>query len=203
MLSLYQRELQDNVKYYKDFEDNLRKMGWKPDEDSPHETLEDFIKWMYDDSEKKIKERFNKKEDTKYKWIGINPYSIIEDSEENEMKIKQLYNLLKSKCITTSWLQTVAYNVECYTENGLRPHVHMVLITHAKPHRIIDTFSKLFKCDKSKIEVNSMTFGIEDKLNYIKGIKKESKMENVTKDKYIRDKLAIPHVYNTLPPPWS
>eukprot|EP01052_Picozoa_sp_SAG31_P043069 SAG31_NODE_7058_length_1800_cov_122.113463_1_plen_199_part_00 len=198
MLSLYQRELQDNVKYYKEFEDNLKNIGWKPDEDSPHETLEDFIKWMYDDSERKIKERWNKAENKKYKWIGINPYPLIENIEECELKIKQLYNLLKSKCITTCWLQQCAWTVEAFTESGMRPHIHMIVITNVRPSRIIEQFSKTFKCEKNMIEVNSMTFGYEDKLKYLNGIKKETKMPLVLNDKELRDKLEIPHIYNTL-----
>ena len=198
MLSLYQRELQDNVKYYKDFEDNLKNIGWKPEEDCPHDTLEDFIKWMYDDSEKKIKERWNKIGDKKYKWIGINPYPIIEDEEELNIAIKQLYNLLKSKCITTSWLQECAWVVEAYTENGTRPHIHMIVITNVRPSRIIEQFSKTFKCEKNMIDVNTMTFGYEDKLKYIHGIKKESKLSLVESDRDIRNKLEIPHIYNTL-----
>ena len=198
MLSLYQRELQDNVKYYKDFEDNLKNIGWKPEEDSPHETLEDFIKWMYDDSEKKIKERWNKLDNKKYKWIGINPYPLIENIDECKDKLKLLYNLLKSKCVTSSWLQECAWTCEAFTENGMRPHIHMICITNVRPSRIIEQFSKTFKCEKNMIEVNSMTFGYEDKLKYLNGIKKETKMPLVLNDKELRNELQIPHIYNTL-----
>lgn len=200
MLSLYQRCLQDNVKYYKEFEQNLKAIGWQPDEDSPHETLEDFIKWMYEDSERKIKERFNKIDNNvKYKWIGINFSPVIENFDEmRALEFKKSFSKLKSKCISTPWLQKCAFNIELYTSNGMRPHIHMILITDTKPYRIIDTFSKLFKCEKNMIEVNSMTFGYEDKLKYLNGEKQESKMPYVLNDKELRNKLGIPHIYNTL-----
>lgn len=201
MLSLYQRELQDNVKYYKDFEENLRKCGWQPDTDSPHSSLEEFIKWMYEDSERKIKERFNKIDNNqKFKWIGINPSPVIKEemSPLNLLELKAMYKKLQNKCMTTKWLQKVAFVMEFYTDGGTRPHFHMIAVTDTKPHRIIETFSKLFKCEKNMIDVTSCTFGYDDKLNYLKGLKTDSKLPLVDKDKVLRDNLTIPHLYNTL-----
>lgn len=199
MTSLYQRELQDNVNYYKDFEKHLTEVGYQLPEDSRFESIKDFIQWMYDDSHKKIKERFSKNNDTiKYKWIGINPCPIIDDPQELRFKTKELFNKLKSKCITTSWLQKVAFVVEVFTEQGSRPHIHMIAINDIRPARIIDQFSKWFKCEKNMIEVNSMTFGYQEKLNYITGIKAESKKELVDKDIEYRDSISIPHLYSTL-----
>lgn len=199
MTSLYSRELSDNVNYYKDFEKHLAELGYRLPSDSRFDCIKDFIQWMYNDSEKKIKERFSKNIDNiKFKWIGINPYPHITDPDILAIKTKQLFNQLKSKCITSSWLQKTAFVVEVFTESGTRPHVHMITITETRPSRIIEQFSKLFKCDKNMIDVSSLYFGYEDKLKYISGIKRESKMILVTQDIEYRDKLHIPHFYTTL-----
>lgn len=199
MTSLYQRELQDNVNFYKDFEKHLSEVGYRLPEESRFESIKDFIQWMYDDSVIKIKERFSKTlSPIKYKWIGINPFPHIDDPESLAIKTKQLYNVLKSKCITTSWLDKSAFVVEVFTESGTRPHIHMITINDIRPARMISQLSKWFKCEKNMIEVNSMTFGYEEKFKYISGIKKESKIQYVDKDYNYREKLNIPHLYNNL-----
>jgi hypothetical protein len=121
----------------------------------------------------------------------------MEDLEEVKIKLKELYNVLKSKCITSSWLQDSYFVVEAFTNNGLRPHIHMIVVSNVRPSRMIDQFSKWFKCEKNMIEVNSMNFGYEDKMNYLKGIKTESKQEFVINDRNMREELNIPHIYPT------
>lgn len=198
MLSLYQKDLQENVKWITAFEENLRQMEFKPDVNLPpySEDLKDFVKYIHDDSVKKIKQRHNKDTDKKYRWIGINPYPVLGEIKD---EVLELFKKLKHKCQSTPWLSQVAFTVEAFTDGGYRPHIHLLILnTSIRPSRIIETFSKLFSCPKNMIEVATMTYDFDKKFKYLKGEKQESKIEYVINDKELRQTLGVPDIYNTL-----
>lgn len=122
----------------------------------------------------------------KYMWVGINPETT------KYPTIQSLYDSLISLEDKTQ----IKYKavVEAHTEGGYRPHIHMILFTEVRPCRIIDTFSKHFKCAKNFVDAKNMKAFYEEKLNYIKGIKIKEKKEFVEKDKKERDESNIPHL---------
>lgn len=117
---------------------------------------------------------------SRYMWVGINPDIRIFPS------ISALYERLK--------LLNMRYYavVEAHTESGYRPHIHLILFTHQKPHRVIDKLSKHFECSKNFVEAKNFTKFYSEKLNYLKGIKRPEKEALVLNDKMERHKANIP-----------
>ena len=196
--SLYTSKLQDLIKFYNTYENNLRDGGFTPQEDDKFQSIPEFIKWMYDYDLEQLKIRFNKignTDNTKYKWIGINPYPT---NTEERNTLYTLYKTLKHKIDTTQWLQNSAFCIEAHTAGGFRPHIHLILITTVRPARIISTLAKLFQCKPNMIQVDSLSFGIRDKLRYVNGEKAEAKLTLVKQDQDLRDALKIPHIISNL-----
>lgn len=196
-LSLYNSKLQDLIKFYNKYEENLKGGDFTPEEGDRFQTIPDLIKWMYDYDLEMLKIRFNKNfpQPQKFKWIGINPCST--NTEERNM-VYTLYKILRDKIAKHQWLQNHAFCIEAYTEGGFRPHIHLILITDTRPARIIDSLSKWFGCKPNMIQVDSLSFGIRDKLRYVNGEKAEAKLSYVKQDQDLRDALNIPHLISNL-----
>lgn len=123
-----------------------------------------------------------------FKWIGINPY------EQGQGSIKDLFKKLQKLKF-----ENYMCNVEAHTENGYRPHIHMIYLGNIRPVRIIEKLSKHFGCGKNFIEISSLNIKyLDEKKKYIKGEKTESKMEYVLKDKEEREKNNIPDFIENL-----
>lgn len=118
----------------------------------------------------------------KHMWVGINPsYKYITD----------LYNdLVNSKVLRKYKYEAV---VECHTENGVRPHIHMIIYTEERPNRIISKLANVFKCGRNFIDCKT-SYDLEIHKKYLSGDKREEKKENVEKDRRDRDHLGIPHL---------
>jgi len=130
--------------------------------------------------ENKYSEYLPKRDIAKYMWIGINP-------KYDDMK--SLYDKLQ-----TLPLGDYTATVEGHTKEGYRPHIHMLLITHHKPYRIIDKLAAHFKCEKNFIEAKNYTKYYDEKMNYLKGEKIDEKKVYVEKDIKERDESGIPHL---------
>lgn len=119
----------------------------------------------------------------KYTWVGINP------DVNDYPTMLSLYNKLNA---LKNWKFEAV--VEGHTPNGYRPHIHMILYTKIRPNRIVDTFSKHFKCAKNFIEVKNMKQFYSEKQDYIRGKKAKEKISFVELDKQERDENKIPHL---------
>ena len=114
----------------------------------------------------------------KYMWIGINP---------QYKTMLELYNDLKKLK-----LDKYVACVEAHTEQGYRPHIHMLYTGHHKPYRIIEKLSKHFNCKTNFIEAKNYTKYYDEKISYIRGEKTDDKIQYVEKDKIERKKDNIP-----------
>lgn len=120
----------------------------------------------------------------KHMWIGINPdKKIITD-------MKTLYDIIKSSRIFKKWKYELV--IEAHTKECYRPHIHMILYEDIRPNRLIQTFSKLFKCDSNYIDAKT-SYSLSVHQNYVRGIKTEEKLEFVELDNQERTKHNIPH----------
>ena len=126
-------------------------------------------------------EKYLSLDTNKHRWIQISP---------DPKKYPKMLDLYKKLCSLK--LDNYIANVEAYTKNGYRPHIHMILLdTYTRPNRIIDKLSKHFNCDKNFIECkNSREF--DRNFNYIKGNKNPDKMPNVLLDREERLRDGIP-----------
>ncbi len=117
---------------------------------------------------------------SKYMWVGINPDIRYFPS------ISALYERLK--------LLDMRYYavVEAHTESGYRPHIHMILFTHMKPHRIVEKFAKHFECEKHFVEAKNYTKFYTEKLAYLNGKKRTEKEAFVLNDRLEREGANIP-----------
>jgi len=131
----------------------------------------------------------------KYTWVGINP------SIEHYPTMLSLYLQLEKLTVPNNsinvnrrcdWKYEAV--VEGHTKQGYRPHIHMILYTKIKPGRIVDSFSKHFKCEKNFVEVKNMKSFYHEKKNYIRGKKDDSKIKYVEQDKKEREDNNIPHL---------
>lgn len=116
-----------------------------------------------------------------YMWVGIRPDIV------DYPTLKSLYDRL---------LQLKGYSyyavVEANAKEGYGPHIHMMLFTKSKPHRIRENFSKFFKCAQNFIEAKNFKTLYEQRLNYLKGIKTDEKDIYVKKDREERKLYNIP-----------
>lgn len=130
--------------------------------------------------------------DTKYYWIGINPYPLNMD-----VPMKELYDKLL-KFIERTWCANVMFNIETHTKEGYRLHAHMLVKTRVKKFRIIDQLSRFFSCKENFIDVDHYSYGFNERVNYIKGIKTESKSHLVEEDTKQRDLEGLPQYFSNM-----
>lgn len=123
-------------------------------------------------------------------WIGINP-------PPGTCTMLQLYEKVKKELEPYSWFADAKWCVEGHTAGGYRPHIHMmVLDKKCKPVRLIEQISKKLKLEKQCIEAKSYTKGkgYQEHLRYLRGEKKEEKIENTEKDYQERELNQIPQI---------
>lgn len=129
----------------------------------------------------------------KHFWIGVNPVS----AKQTEIKMINLYNTLKGSSVLKKWHYEAV--VEGNTDEGYRPHIHMILYSPLHhPNRIISKLSKLFKCDKNFIDCKT-DYKLSIHKNYIRGIKTDSKLGHITMDRIEREEYSIPHIIESMP----
>lgn len=156
------------------------------------QTLDEFIADTIKKSDAILKKRFIKPtpdNEATHAWIGINP-------PLNTITLRELYEKTEEAVHKYKWLQKSGYVVEAHTNNGYRPHVHLLAVTKEKAYRIIQILSKYYNVESNSIECKIYHHGIlyEEHINYIKGLKTSEKEELVELDKEVRENANIPHI---------
>lgn len=122
-----------------------------------------------------------------YLWLGINPppgaYTMLE-----------LYNKTQQAIQKYKMLQEHAWTIEAHTDNGYRPHIHMIIPGGTKPNRVITLLAKHYNIENQSIECKT-GHSYEEHIKYIKGEKKKEKVLNVEKDIEERKSLDIQNYY--------
>lgn len=90
--------------------------------------------------------------------------------------------------------------IEQNTSKGVRPHIHLMLETKVRPARIIEQLAKHFKIQKPSVDLKKYSHSIlwDEYINYIKGNKKDEKLEDVRRDVQDRTSLGIPQYLGEL-----
>lgn len=128
-------------------------------------------------------------------WIGINPPPGTVTVLQLYQKTEQLF--ARYKMFEKGYL----YCIETHTENGLRPHIHMIIRdTRPKPSRVAETLAKHYKISENSIERKKYSEGIlyAEHVEYIKGNKKASKLDFVQNDEKILSEYNIPKYLGTI-----
>jgi len=136
-----------------------------------------------------LEEKYGKKIGRKHMWIGINPQC---------RDMLECYDTMNKMIEKHSYFDKSLWCVEAHTEKGYRPHIHLMMETKAKPHRIIETIAKNFKINKNFIECknNKNDNLYTEHIQYIKGEKTDSKLELVERDRTERNMEGIPQFIN-------
>lgn len=144
---------------------------------------------------KKLEITHQKTSGKTHHWIGINPppdkYTLLELASIMQDATAK-YNMFEEG--------SYAYTLEQNTSGGIRPHIHLFLITTTRPNRIIETLAKHFKVAKPSIDLKTYRKDIlwEEHKSYINGDKKSEKMDNVAQDNLDKFNLGIPLVFGKI-----
>ncbi len=121
-------------------------------------------------------------------FIGINPPVGTHD-------MKSLYELCVAKLPFKKYIMCVEQN----TDGGVRPHLHILakVTSNCRKNHVITRLSKIFEVQNNSVDVSiTRSYSLVTQwTKYIKGEKKEEKLENVNKDRVEREQLNIPHYY--------
>jgi len=125
-----------------------------------------------------------------YAMVGINP-------PPGTFSLKDLYDF----CVEHYPYKDYIMCVEQHTGSGvIRPHLHILhpISPDARKNHVITRLAKVFKLERQSIDVSisrsSIVISRQEK--YIRGEKKEEKLENVEKDIKDREYYNIPNIYN-------
>lgn len=138
--------------------------------------------------------------ESEWVWITINPDPKHFENDEEEV-LREFMSKVQ-KAIGKKWVIHASWVFEKYTKNGERVHVHILLRKpkNKRPSEVkrewFNTFKEWVGCEKHirtyflyEPEV------IQQKLDYVNGMKKEEKMKNVKNDMKWRKKIGIEDVY--------
>ena len=157
------------------------------------ETLEEFILEQTKKTLVNLKEQVYGKptnpppNERSHLWIGINP-------PPNTITLKCLWEKALSAFSKYKCLATHASCAEAYTDNGYRPHLHILAVSGEKPGRVITALANHFSLEKNSIECKAYHKGLlfGEHYDYIVGSKTASKSNNVLQDQLERAKFEIP-----------
>lgn len=192
MFSKEKRALEDQYIKYKENWISLFPRGMVM-EDGTEVPLDEILrKCVYEgltNDIKRLEIQHEKSQGRTHHWIGINP-------PPDRYSLEELYNAIQ-ECISKYSLfveGSYSYTLEQNTAGGIRPHIHLFLITKTRPNRIIETLAKHFKVAKPSIDLKTYRKDLlwEEHLSYINGDKKSEKMENVAQDNLDKFNLGIP-----------
>ena len=158
-------------------------------------SLDDMLqKLVYEGLATELKEleiAHSKSSGRTHHWIGINP-------PPDKYTLLELASAIQDATAKYTMFEvgSYAYTLEQNTTGGIRPHIHLFLVTETRPNRIIETLAKHFKVAKPSIDLKTYRKSIlwEEHLAYINGDKKSEKMEHVTQDNIDKRDLGIPLV---------
>lgn len=142
----------------------------------------------------KVKERRSWEAESdgyKFKWLislHLDPTKTINDA----------YYAASTFCQAVSWVDKADYCVEFYTDNGCHPHAHILVYTNNKRMSCISNLrnsliknNKICNPELRRMLVKPTNIDIKNSnintYEYIQGIKKESKKDNVSCDKHLRE----------------
>ena len=142
---------------------------------------------------------FGQSEDC-HTWIGINPCVLGDETPQLKNLWDKTISLLgRYKCIPSSG---VAFCVERNTRNGIRPHIHLMIVGEQqdRPAHIVNTLAKYYGCAKNLIDVKKFKRKqmLAEHLKYIKGEKALEKMPFVELDRKDRIKENVENFYVNL-----
>lgn len=122
-------------------------------------------------------------------FVGINPPC-------GTFNIKGLYDYCVEHYPYKDYMMTVEQN----TAGGIRPHLHILhpVSDNTRKNHVITRLAKVFKLESQSIDVSisRSSVVVSRWQNYIRGEKKEEKLENVEKDIKDREYYNIPNIYN-------
>lgn len=127
----------------------------------------------------------DKKFSHKHMWIGINPCKI----DEGKM-FDLYYKLYNADLGKWEWEACVEQN----TQEGRRPHIHMILYNDIRPNRVIKKLLEIFECAPNFVECKT-SYDLDLHQKYIRGYKKDEKMPFVHLDREDRREKIIPDVF--------
>lgn len=137
-----------------------------------------------------LKQKYYGDDEDNHTWIGIDPSGI--SLEDLWKKTKALEGRF---CFTTS--DDMGYCVEQNTENGVRPHVHMMIrgVINQRPAYIAKRLAEYYECAPNFIHVKHHRRKVlfSEHKEYIQGNKAEDKKQLVQLDRRDRETLGIPH----------
>lgn len=137
----------------------------------------------------KLRLAHNKSNGRSHHWIGINP-------PPEQYTLGTLYEAMVQAIGKYNMFEdgSYMYTLEQNTSGGIRPHIHLFLVTNTKPNRIIEYLAKHFKVGKPSIELKSYRKDTlwNEHISYISGEKKDEKMEHVKQDNLDKENASIP-----------
>ena len=195
MDGLYNKErraLEDEYLRYKENWQSLFPEGMSQN-DGSHLSLEEILqRCVYDGLKQEIEKLqiiHGKNGGRTHHWIGINP-------PPEQYTLESLYEAMAEAIGKYNMFEvgSYMYTLEQNTSGGIRPHIHLFLITNTRPNRIIDTLAKHFKIKKPSIELKTYRKNIlwKEHISYISGDKRAEKMENVVQDNLDKEIRSIP-----------
>lgn len=126
-------------------------------------------------------------------WIGINP-------DPSHCTMESLAASMSELVTKYKMFSQYLYCVEQHTENGIRPHIHMLIHDTPKPHRVRDTLAKHFNTTTNFIQTQVFKNGkmYKEHVDYIQGLKRDTKQSYVEQDKNKRHIINILDYYTNL-----
>lgn len=186
------RALEDEYLRYKQNWETLFPDGMVQ-EDGTVIALDDILQRLVYEGLRKEVEKLQVKHDKQagrtHHWIGINP-------PPKQYTLETLYEAMSEGIGKYNMFEegSYMYTLEQHTSGGIRPHIHLFLISNQRPARIIDLLAKHFKIPKPSIDLKTYRKSIlwKEHIEYIMGNKKEEKQENVEQDNIDKQNVNIP-----------
>lgn len=139
----------------------------------------------------KITDKFESMQGKNHLWVGINP-------PPDKYTMKQLYEKMDDvvhRPKITFFREGYLWNIEQNTKGGIRPHIHLMLLDNkVKPSRVIETLAKVFDLEKNSVECKRLFSNhmYNEHIDYLHGVKRDEKSDDVAKDIVDRLDLDIP-----------
>jgi hypothetical protein len=193
MERFYQIEKVKMLKEVSQLRENFQEMwGEQKFKELFNQTIDEFIADTIKKSDAILKNRFIKPppdNEATHIWIGINP-------PLETFTLTSLYETTIEALAKYKALDKACFVVEANTNNGYRPHIHLMAITNTKPYRIIEQLAKHYNLNNQSIECKAYHKGLlyKEHLDYINGIKTTEKKDLVELDIKEREDLGIPHI---------
>jgi len=108
--------------------------------------------------------------------------SIDKHLSENDAVIKQYDIIQRIKDANYKDLQSVRYTFEYFSKTGFNPHIHIVCDKIKSNGQIAQLIRRKLKKVPEVYNIDVLALDFESADNYIRGLKKDDKMDDVDKD---------------------